>query len=145
MYNLYIYTKTYIRHRHHINATEANKHFNNNEHTFSKSGKFIIYEQLQNINTTRTETLNGRLRERKNFRIKKLKKNWHQFKPTTDTMYAVPVIFTLLSLSCIWTKTLTYISQLTSNNQISCCRSLLQLCPLKAATAETCWESYRFY
>ena len=31
------------------NAIEACKHFNNNEHTFSKYGKFIIIEQLQNM------------------------------------------------------------------------------------------------
>ena len=30
--------------------TEACKHFNNNKNTFSKHGKFIIIEQLQNIN-----------------------------------------------------------------------------------------------
>ena len=55
------------------NATEACKNFNNNEHTFSKHGKFIIIEQLRNINTTPTETLKLRLRERENFWIKKLK------------------------------------------------------------------------
>ena len=55
------------------NAIEACKHFNNNEHTFSKHGKFIIIEQLQNINTTPTETLKLRLREREHFWIKKLK------------------------------------------------------------------------
>ena len=55
------------------NAIEACKHFNNNEHTFSKHGKFIIIEQLRNINTTPTETLKLRLKERENFWIKKLK------------------------------------------------------------------------
>ena len=55
------------------NAIEACKHFNNNEHTFSKHGRFIIIEQLRNINTTPTETLKLRLRERENFGIKKLK------------------------------------------------------------------------
>ena len=55
------------------NATEACKHFNNNEHTFSKHGKFIIIEQLRNINTTSTKTLKLRLKERENFWIKKLK------------------------------------------------------------------------
>ena len=55
------------------NATEAWKHFNNNEHTFSKHSNFIIIEQLQNINPTPTETLKLRLRERENFWIKKLK------------------------------------------------------------------------
>ena len=38
-----------------------------------KHGKFIIIEQLRNINTTLTETLKLRLRERENFWIKKLK------------------------------------------------------------------------
>ena len=46
------------------NVIEACKHFNNNEHTFSKHGKFIIIEQLRNINTTPTETLKFRLKER---------------------------------------------------------------------------------
>ena len=55
------------------NAIEACKHFNNNEHTFSKHGKFIIIEQLRNISTTPTETLKLRLKERENFWIKKLK------------------------------------------------------------------------
>ena len=49
------------------------QNFNNNEHRFSKHGKFIIVEQLRNINTTPTETLKLRLKERENFRIKKLK------------------------------------------------------------------------
>ena len=31
------------------NAIEAFKHFNNNEHRFSKDGKLIIIEQLRNI------------------------------------------------------------------------------------------------
>ena len=70
------------------NGIEACKHFNNNEHTFSKHGKFIIIEQLRNINTTPTETLKLRLKERENFWIKKLKTltpyglnqelNWYQ-------------------------------------------------------------------
>ena len=51
------------------NAIEACKHFNNNDHT----RKFIIIEQLRNINTTPTETLKLRLRERETFSIKKLK------------------------------------------------------------------------
>ena len=49
------------------NAIEACKHFNNNEYTFSKHGKFIIIEQLGNISTTPTETLKLSLNERKNF------------------------------------------------------------------------------
>ena len=56
--------------------------------------------------------------------------------------YAVPAMFTLLSSFCIWTKNLTYISQLTSNNIISCCKSDSELCPLKTPTAETRWELY---
>ena len=55
------------------NAIEACRHFNNNEHTFSKHGKFIIIEQLRNINTIPTETLKLRLKERGTFWIKKLK------------------------------------------------------------------------
>ena len=56
------------------NAIEACKHFNKTacKH-FSKHGKFIIMEQLRNINTIPTEILKLRLRERKNFWIKKLK------------------------------------------------------------------------
>ena len=55
-------------------------------------------------------------------------------------------MFTLLSSFCIWTINLTYISQLMSNNIISCCKSHSELCPLKTATAETSWEFlYRFY
>ena len=55
-------------------------------------------------------------------------------------------MFTLLSSFCIWTKHLTYISQLTSNNITSCCKSHSELFPLKTATAETSWELlYRFY
>ena len=55
-------------------------------------------------------------------------------------------MFNLLSSFCIWTKHLTYISQLTSNNLTSCCKSHSELCPLKTATAETSWELlYRFY
>ena len=43
--------------------------FNNNEHTFSKHGNFIIIEQLRNINTTPTETLKLRFREIENQEI----------------------------------------------------------------------------
>ena len=49
------------------NAIEAIKHFNNNEHTFSKHDKFIIIEQLRNMNTTPTKTLKFRLKARENF------------------------------------------------------------------------------
>ena len=46
------------------NVIEAFKRFNNNEHIFSKHGKFIIIEQLRNISTTPNETLKLKLRER---------------------------------------------------------------------------------
>ena len=119
---------------------EACKHFNNNEHTFSKHGKFIITEQLRNINTIPTEILKLRLRGRENFWIKKLKTlTPYVLKPRTELIpcYAVPVFFTLLSSFRIWTKILRYINQLTSNNLISGSKSHLQLCPLKATSAKT--------
>ena len=43
------------------------KHVSNNEHTFSKHGRVLKIEQLQNINTTLTETLKLRLN----------RKHWH--------------------------------------------------------------------
>ena len=49
------------------NAIESCNHFNNNQHTFSKHGKFIIIEQLRNISNTPTEKLQLTLRERQNF------------------------------------------------------------------------------
>ena len=56
------------------NAIEACKHFSNNEHPFSKHGKFTVIGQLRNINTTPTETLKLRLKEReKIFGSRKLK------------------------------------------------------------------------
>ena len=55
------------------NAIEASKHFNNNKHTFSKHGKFIIIEQLRNKNTIPTETLKLRLNEREIFGSRNLK------------------------------------------------------------------------
>ena len=70
-----------------------------------------------------------------------------RLKPRSELIpcYAVPAMFTLLSSFCIWTKNLTYISQLTSDNIISCCKLHSALCPLKMATAETSWELlYRF-
>ena len=45
------------------NAIEACKYFNNN----GRHGKFIINEQLRNINTTPTETLKLRLEDRESF------------------------------------------------------------------------------
>ena len=71
-----------------------------------------------------------------------------RLKPRTELIpcQALPAMFNLLSSFCIWTKHLTYISQLTSNNLTSCCKSHSELCPLKMATAETSWELlYRFY
>ena len=56
-----------------LNAIEVSKHLNSIEHSFSKHGKFIIFEQLRNINTNTTETPKLRLKERENFWIKKLK------------------------------------------------------------------------
>ena len=49
------------------NAIEARKDFNSNEHILSRHGKFIVIEQLQNINTTPTETLKLRLTEKERF------------------------------------------------------------------------------
>ena len=49
--------------------------------------------------------------------------------------YTVPVMFTFSF--CIWTKNLTFLSQLSSNNRISCCKSNLQLCPAKTTLAKT--------
>ena len=40
---------------------------------------------------------------------------------------------------------LTHMSQLTSNNLISFCKSYLQLCLLKRTTAETSWELHCFF
>ena len=44
-----------------------------NKDIFSKHGKFIIIEQLRNINITSTETLKLRLKERENFGSRNLK------------------------------------------------------------------------
>ena len=70
-----------------------------------------------------------------------------RLKPRTELIpcYALPAMFTLLSSFCRWTKNLTYISQLTSNNVISCFKLHSGLCPSKRATAKTSWELYRFY
>ena len=108
-----------------MNVIKTCKYFSNNEHTFSKYGKFITIKRLQN---TPTETLQLRIRERENFWIKKLKtwtpyaKNW------TDTMLYSTCDVVHFTFFCVWTKNLTYISQLMSNNIISCCKSYLQLC-----------------
>ena len=47
------------------NAIEPCKHFNKNEHTSIKHGKFTVIEQLQYINSTPTKILKLRLRKRK--------------------------------------------------------------------------------
>ena len=86
----------------------------------------MIIEKLRNINTTPTETLKLRLRERENFWIKKVKTyDTIRLKTRTELIpcYAVPAMLTLLSSICMWTENLTYISQLTSKNITSCCKS----------------------
>ena len=113
------------------NAIESCKHFNNNQHKFSKHGKFIIIEQLRNRSTTPTE--------RKVFGSRNLNFDTRWLKPRTGLKpcYVVPVMFTLLSSFCVWTKGLMYICQLMWNKIISSCKSHLQLCTLKTATVET--------
>ena len=49
------------------NTIEACKYFNKNDHTFSKHGKVIIIEHLQNINTTPTKTITLTSNETENF------------------------------------------------------------------------------
>ena len=100
------------------NAIEACGHFSNNEHTFSKHGKFIIIELLRNTKlyphrNTKIEIERKKVFGSTNFDTIRLK-------PRTELIpsYAVPAMLTLLSSFCIWTKNLTYISQLTSNNII---------------------------
>ena len=88
-----------------------------------------------------------RLKERENFWIKKLKTltpyslnqelNWYHV-----VQYPHPQC-SLYLFSCIWTKNLTYISQMASNNIISCCIWHSELCPLKTATSRELL--YRFY
>ena len=51
------------------NTIEACKHFNNNEHTFTKHGKFIIIEQLRNINTTPTDCEKEKIFGSKNLKL----------------------------------------------------------------------------
>ena len=75
------------------NAKQACKHFSNNEHTFSKHGKFIIIEQLRNINTIPTETLKMRLKEREKIWIKKLDTIWLKLRTELIPCYAVPAMF----------------------------------------------------
>ena len=124
----------------------GNLHFNNNEHTFSKHGKFMIIEQLRNINISPTEIEIERKRKVLDQETWNFDTIW--LNPRTDLIpcYAVPAMFTLLSSFWIWTKNLTYISQLTSNIIISCCKSHSELCPLKTASVKTSWELlYCFY
>ena len=54
-------------------AIPADKHFNQPQHSFNNHAKFILIEQLQNIDKTSTETLKDRLKKRESFWIKKLK------------------------------------------------------------------------
>ena len=54
-------------------AIPADKHFNQTGHNFNKHAKFILIEQLQNIDKTSSETLKDRLKKREKFWINKLK------------------------------------------------------------------------
>ena len=54
-------------------ATEACQHFNNLNHVFYKHEKFLIFEQLNNINDTSAEVLKQRLKVRETYWIKRLK------------------------------------------------------------------------
>ena len=54
-------------------SIRACKHFNNWNHVFHKHGKFIPIEKLNNSKNTSTEVLKQRLKERKNFWIKRPK------------------------------------------------------------------------
>ena len=45
-----------------LNAIPASKHFNRHDHEFKNHGKIIIIEQLRNIRTISTETLEERLK-----------------------------------------------------------------------------------
>ena len=70
---------------------------------------------------------------------------WLKSRTELISGYAVPAMFTLLSSLCIWTKNLTHISQLTSNNITSCSKANSGIFPLKTDTTETSWELlYRF-
>ena len=51
----------------------VDKHFNQTGHNFNLYAKFIITEQLQDIEKTSNEMLKGRLKTRETFWIKKLK------------------------------------------------------------------------
>ena len=54
-----------------LNAIPASKHFNRHDHEFKNHGKIIIIEQLRNIPTISTETLEERLKYRENILIMK--------------------------------------------------------------------------
>ena len=54
-------------------AIEACKHFNNWNHVVHKHGKFLLIEQLNNIKNRSLEVLKRRLKNRKNYWIKRLK------------------------------------------------------------------------
>ena len=55
------------------NAIKACKHFNNQNNFFQKHRKFILIEQLNNIKNASTEAPKQRLKDRKNYWIKRLK------------------------------------------------------------------------
>ena len=55
------------------NAIKACKHLNNWNNVFHKHRKFILIEQLNNIKNTSTEVLKQRLKDRKNYWIKRIK------------------------------------------------------------------------
>ena len=54
-------------------AIPVDKHFNQTGHNFNLHAKFIIIEQLQDIEKTFNEILKERLKTRETFWIKKLK------------------------------------------------------------------------
>ena len=54
-------------------AIGACKHFNNWNHVVHKHGKFLLIEQLNNIKNRSLEVLKRRLKNRKNYWIKRLK------------------------------------------------------------------------
>ena len=63
-------------HRKDVKDTKAipvDKHFNQRGHNFNLHTKFIITEQLQDIEKTSNEVLKERLKKRETFWIKKLK------------------------------------------------------------------------
>ena len=53
-------------------AIPVDKHFNRAEHNFNLHAKFIVIEQLQDIEKTSNEIVKERLKTRETFWIKKL-------------------------------------------------------------------------